>query len=64
MQLQDAFTYTSITYAGPTPLNTVDYNPQEYALAIAADSYGMELVMAVPEYIKVGQRITAIYELK
>ena len=43
---------------------SLEYNPQEYALAMAADSYGMELVMAVPEFIKVGQRITAIYELK
>ena len=43
---------------------SLEYNPQEYALAMAADSYGMDLVMAVPEYIKVGQRITAIYELK
>ncbi|WP_445360290.1 SIMPL domain-containing protein [Microbulbifer sp. EKSA005] len=42
---------------------SLEYNPQEYALAMAADSYGMDLVMAVPEYIKVGQRITAIYEL-
>ncbi|WNZ58526.1 SIMPL domain-containing protein [Microbulbifer sp. MKSA007] len=42
---------------------SLEYNPQEYALDMAADSYGMDLVMAVPEYIKVGQRITAIYEL-
>ncbi|MCO1336729.1 SIMPL domain-containing protein [Microbulbifer sp. OS29] len=42
---------------------SLEYNPQEYALPMAADSYGMDLVMAVPEYIKVGQRITAIYEL-
>lgn len=43
---------------------SLEYNPQEYALAMAADSYGMDLVMAVPEFIKVGQQITAIYELK
>jgi len=43
---------------------SLEYNPQEYALAMEADSYGMDLVMAVPEFIKVGQRITAIYELK
>ncbi|KIO36728.1 SIMPL domain-containing protein [Shewanella sp. cp20] len=43
---------------------SLEYNPQAYALAMAADNYGMELVMAVPEFIKVGQRITAIYELK
>lgn len=43
---------------------SLEYNPQAYALAMAADAYGMELVMAVPEFIKVGQRITAIYELK
>ena len=43
---------------------SLEYNPQEYALAMAADTYGMELLMAVPEFIKVGQRITAIYELK
>ncbi|BBM00233.1 SIMPL domain-containing protein [Microbulbifer sp. GL-2] len=42
---------------------SLEYNPQEYALAMAPNSYGMDLVMAVPEYIKVGQRITAIYEL-
>jgi uncharacterized protein YggE len=43
---------------------SLEYNPQAYALAMAADAYGMELVMAVPEFIKVGQRITAIYELR
>ncbi|WHI52765.1 SIMPL domain-containing protein [Microbulbifer sp. MLAF003] len=43
---------------------SLEYSPQAYALAMEADSYGMDLVMAVPEFIKVGQRITAIYELK
>jgi hypothetical protein len=43
---------------------SLEYKPEAYALAMAADAYGMELVMAVPEFIKVGQRITAIYELK
>ena len=43
---------------------SLEYNPQEYALSVEQDLYGMDLVMAVPEYIKVGQRITAIYELK
>lgn len=43
---------------------SLEYNPQAYTLAMKADSYGMELLMAVPEYIRVGQRITAIYELK
>ena len=43
---------------------SLEYDPKEYALAMAADSYGMDLVMAVPEYIEVGQRITAIYQLK
>jgi len=43
---------------------SLQYSPQAYALAMEASSYGMELVMAVPEFIKVGQRITAIYELK
>jgi uncharacterized protein YggE len=43
---------------------SLEYSPQAYALAMDAGSYGMELVMAVPEFIKVGQRITAIYELK
>tara|TARA_B110000503_G_scaffold89988_1_gene136110 strand:+ start:13267 stop:13992 length:726 start_codon:yes stop_codon:yes gene_type:complete len=43
---------------------SLEHSPQAYALAMSADSYGMELVMAVPEFIKVGQQITAIYELK
>ncbi len=43
---------------------SLEYSPQAYALAMKAESYGMDLVMAVPEAIKVGQRITAIYELK
>lgn len=43
---------------------SLEYNPQEYALAMDVASYGMELVMAVPKFIKVGQRITVIYELK
>lgn len=43
---------------------SLEYSPQAYALSMKTDSYGMELVMAVPEFIKVGQRITAIYELK
>ena len=43
---------------------TSEYNPEEYSLAMVADSHGMKLVMAVPEYIKVGQQITAVYELK
>lgn len=43
---------------------SLEYSPQAYALAMDAGSYGMDLVMAVPEFIKVGQRITAIYELK
>ncbi len=43
---------------------SLEYNPQTYSVAMDASSYGMELVMAVPKFIKVGQRITAIYELK
>lgn len=43
---------------------SLQYNPQAYAMASKMESYGMELVMAVPESIKIGQRITAIYELK
>lgn len=43
---------------------SLEYSPQAYFLAMDSGSYGMELVMAVPEIIKVGQRITAIYELK
>lgn len=41
---------------------SLQYNPQAYALGLSP--YGMDLVMTVPEFIKVGQRITAIYELK
>lgn len=40
------------------------YNPQQLVLAMNSRSYGMELVMAVPEYIKIEQHITAIYELE
>ena len=43
---------------------SLEYNPQEYALAMQESSYGMNLVMAIPEFIRVGQKITAIYELK
>ena len=43
---------------------SLEYSPQAYAAAMSVDSYGMDLVMAVPEFIKIGQRITAIYELK
>lgn len=43
---------------------SLEYNPAAFAIALSGDSYGMDLVMAVPEFIKVGQRITAIYELK
>ena len=43
---------------------SLEYNPQEYARAMQSAPYGMDLVMSVPEYIKVVQRITAIYELK
>ena len=43
---------------------SLEYNLQGFAMAMKADSYGMELVMAVPEFIKVGQQITAIYEIK
>lgn len=43
---------------------SLEYRPQSYAFAMDAGSEGMELIMAVPEFIKVGQRITAIYELK
>lgn len=43
---------------------SLEYDPQEFALAMSADSYGMDLIMTVPEYITVGQRITVIYELK
>lgn len=43
---------------------SLEYNPRAYALDSRMISYGMDLVMAVPESIKVGQRLTAIYELK
>jgi uncharacterized protein YggE len=43
---------------------SLEYSPQAYALAMDVGSYGMELVMSVPQSIKVGQRITVIYELK
>ena len=43
---------------------SLEYSPQAYLASLGVDAYGMELVMAVPKFIKVGQRITAIYELK
>ncbi|MBN8430058.1 SIMPL domain-containing protein [Microbulbifer salipaludis] len=43
---------------------SLQYNPEVYGLAKTSAAYGMNLIMAVPEFIKVGQRVTAIYELK
>jgi uncharacterized protein YggE len=53
-------------FANAYAVFSLEYRSQDYevAMELGRGSYGRELVMAVPEYIKVGQRITAIYELK
>ncbi|WP_299946924.1 SIMPL domain-containing protein [uncultured Microbulbifer sp.] len=43
---------------------SLEYSPTMSAMVGSPDYYGMDLIMAVPEYINVQQRITAIYELK
>lgn len=44
---------------------SLEYKPQSHTLGyMSKRSYDMDLVMAVPEFIKVSQQITAIYELK
>lgn len=43
---------------------SLEYDPQSYALAMESGLYGADLVMSVPEFIEVGQRITSIYELE
>lgn len=43
---------------------SLKYDPQAVAFAMESGSYGADLIMAVPEFIEVGQRITSIYELK
>ena len=55
MQLQDAFTYTSITYAGPTPLKSKkqlnEFSPKE-----AQDLIEKVLLPAMNEFNKSSKR--------
>ncbi|WKD48522.1 SIMPL domain-containing protein [Microbulbifer spongiae] len=43
---------------------SLEYSPTMSAMVASPDYYGMDLIMAAPEYINIQQRITAIYELK
>lgn len=43
---------------------SLEFDPQAVSFAMASGAYGADLIMAVPEFIEVGQRITSIYELK
>ncbi|MEW5250723.1 SIMPL domain-containing protein [Microbulbifer sp. 2201CG32-9] len=43
---------------------SLEHNPPILAFAADPAPYGRDLILAIPEYIKVQQRITAIYELK
>ncbi len=55
---------TEGTFGQAYAIFALEFEPNEVMMAYDAGAYGMDLIMSVPEYIQVNQRITAIYELK
>ena len=55
---------TEGTFGQAYAVFALEFKPSEIMTAYDVSKYGMDLIMSVPEYIEVNQRITAIYELK